>query len=434
MSQGLEPREKGAKPVFHEQWRHTLRHLGGSTYYSPSKYDVLLDHPDLRMAAGEGEQAMPADTAYLLLEYVSERRDTSTGAWVNNYREQYTYDALSRLTGLLAQQWSGSVWENSFRWAIARDSNGLRSEWIWEWWTDTAWVYSSRYLDSLNAKGRPIVRVYQQWISSNWFNRVKTTLTYDSLGYSLDRHYEEWIGDRWQPWQWRVTTYDSLRRGLVQILTLKWDGSDWMNESRILFSPTDTWYVAEETYQAWDSNSWVNEHRELLNWDQNRSITEDIYQEWTGTDWINVYRWGYTNDSRGNPLYDTTEEWIQNTWRAGWRGIYTWQELVLGVSSSDPMPASVSLMNNYPNPFNPSTMIPIEVPAKSVVSLRVFNILGQTVATLLDDYVMEAGRHEINFNGASLTSGVYYYRLTNHSLNDSQPGNISMMRKMVLIK
>ena len=75
------------------------------------------------------------------------------------------------------------------------------------------------------------------------------------------------------------------------------------------------------------------------------------------------------------------------------------------------LPVSFSLDNNYPNPFNPSTQISFTLPSDGKATLRVFNILGQTVATLIDGY-LTAGKHQVTFEpGNALSSGIYFYEL-----------------------
>jgi hypothetical protein len=83
------------------------------------------------------------------------------------------------------------------------------------------------------------------------------------------------------------------------------------------------------------------------------------------------------------------------------------------------------LEQNYPNPFNPSTTIKYSVPEKSDVTIRVFDILGAEVATLVN-VTQEAGSYEINFDASKLSSGMYIYRLNT--------GDVSLSKKMMLLK
>ena len=90
-------------------------------------------------------------------------------------------------------------------------------------------------------------------------------------------------------------------------------------------------------------------------------------------------------------------------------------------------PTSFSLTQNYPNPFNPITKIQFSVPAgiRHVVSLQVFDILGQLVATLVDE-PKAAGEYSVSFDASNLSSGVYIYRLS--------LGLLTISKKMVIVK
>jgi hypothetical protein len=91
-------------------------------------------------------------------------------------------------------------------------------------------------------------------------------------------------------------------------------------------------------------------------------------------------------------------------------------KLPVKIIALENQPASIrfELLQNYPNPFNPSTRIQYQVSSNSHVSLNVHDVLGNEVATLLDDYKL-AGRFEVDFNASSgiqnLASGIYYYQL-----------------------
>jgi len=84
-----------------------------------------------------------------------------------------------------------------------------------------------------------------------------------------------------------------------------------------------------------------------------------------------------------------------------------------------------TLGQNYPNPFNPSTTIKYSVPELSKVKITLYNLLGEEVATLVNEE-KTAGKYSVQFNAASLTSGVYFYRL--------QAGNFFETKKMILLK
>ena len=98
---------------------------------------------------------------------------------------------------------------------------------------------------------------------------------------------------------------------------------------------------------------------------------------------------------------------------------------VTGVKERPGIPASYTLSQNFPNPFNPTTQINYSVPENGLVTLRVYNVLGQEVATLFSG-VQHAGNYVVTFDGNKLASGVYFYRL--------QAGNISITKKLMLMK
>jgi len=83
------------------------------------------------------------------------------------------------------------------------------------------------------------------------------------------------------------------------------------------------------------------------------------------------------------------------------------------------------LSQNYPNPFNPTTTIRFSLPKREHVTLKVFDVLGREVATLVDG-VKDAGEHSVVWNDAYVSSGVYFYRLTTPQF--------SQTKTMVLIK
>ncbi|MBL0062177.1 MAG: T9SS type A sorting domain-containing protein [bacterium] len=89
------------------------------------------------------------------------------------------------------------------------------------------------------------------------------------------------------------------------------------------------------------------------------------------------------------------------------------------------LPTEFSLSQNYPNPFNPETVIEFALPNAGQTKLKVFDITGREVVTLVDEQ-LTAGNHRALFDGSRLASGVYFYSL--------RTANQSLTRKMVLLK
>ncbi|MBA4312238.1 MAG: hypothetical protein C0417_06380 [Chlorobiaceae bacterium] len=89
-----------------------------------------------------------------------------------------------------------------------------------------------------------------------------------------------------------------------------------------------------------------------------------------------------------------------------------------------------SLSQNYPNPFNPLTVISYQLPVDSWVTLKVYDVLGREVATLIND-VKKAGRHEVEWDAAEYSNGIYFYQLI---VGSSKVGSNMMTGKMTLIK
>ncbi len=95
-------------------------------------------------------------------------------------------------------------------------------------------------------------------------------------------------------------------------------------------------------------------------------------------------------------------------------------------------PLRFELDNNYPNPFNPTTTIKFKLPAQSHVTLRIYNLLGQPIATLKTG-IEQAGYKRVSWNASGYASGIYFYRLDAVSVADPSK-SFTSVKKMVLLK
>ncbi|TAK54578.1 MAG: T9SS type A sorting domain-containing protein, partial [Bacteroidetes bacterium] len=106
-----------------------------------------------------------------------------------------------------------------------------------------------------------------------------------------------------------------------------------------------------------------------------------------------------------------------------------------GSSVVEEQPVEFRLDQNYPNPFNPQTVIQFELMVPSLVTLKIYNLLGQQVATVLDNQEMEDGMQAIEFDATDYSSGVYFYRLEATGTDaNGQEHSFKSVKKMTLIK
>ena len=105
--------------------------------------------------------------------------------------------------------------------------------------------------------------------------------------------------------------------------------------------------------------------------------------------------------------------------------MFTTGNQIMSVQRNEQLPVEFELSQNYPNPFNPVTQISYTVPRTGHISLKVYNLLGQEVGTLVDG-IKNSGRYRVTFDGTDLTSGVYFYTL--------QATGFVATRKLVLLK
>jgi len=98
---------------------------------------------------------------------------------------------------------------------------------------------------------------------------------------------------------------------------------------------------------------------------------------------------------------------------------------VVSVENAPGLPDKYQLSQNYPNPFNPSTTISYSIPKEGNVVLKIYNVLGQEIKTLINQF-QSAGNYKISFDASFLTSGIYFYSI--------RSDNFTQVKKMVLVK
>ena len=153
---------------------------------------------------------------------------------------------------------------------------------------------------------------------------------------------------------------------------------------------------------------------------------------------------GWVGGHTGYPTYKTTNGGLQ--WQlAGWGigvnrfrflndtlayavgdRVFKYSRETVGINLiSSEVPSSFQLHQNYPNPFNPVTFINYELPITNYVSLKVFDMLGNEVATLVNEK-QNAGSYSVDFHGTNISSGIYFYKLETEGFIET--------KRMILLK
>jgi hypothetical protein len=131
------------------------------------------------------------------------------------------------------------------------------------------------------------------------------------------------------------------------------------------------------------------------------------------------------NHLRVSSLFITGDYLYASTTNGFWKCPLSMITLVADGSLNGTRPTKLSLSQNYPNPFNPSTIINYQLPVNSFVTVKIFDLLGREVQTLINK-LESAGNHSAIFNAGNLTSGVYFYQL--------KAGNFVNTKKLILLK
>ena len=378
---------------------------------------------------------------------------------------------------------NGSMWVNA---GPGGDQFYRFRDNMWETYTDTisgfrdfaagpdGEIWFSYYTSLVKYDGVTFETVYPDT------NSVTTTLNMDLL--TVDSEGVLWIANqgrgiiRFDGSEWRqYTTEDGLASNIFFIMTTSMDGDLWCSYGEpITFEGGALCHGVScfdgESWQTYDADT------EGVQSDRVMGITSTpdgdvfisyVYDYWASSggisrfdgeswEWITDDYWGYglTCDTDGalwswferslggestvaqydgerwasfipsirvwNPQFDDTGR----GWLSSWEGVIIFNpDDMLNVEEND-HPEEISLMN-YPNPFNPSTTIQYSLSEPGRVTISVYSINGQKVETLVDE-MLDVGTHSARFDGSSLASGIYFYRLESPGFADTG--------KMLLVK
>jgi hypothetical protein len=346
--------------------------------------------------------------------------DYQSGVWASSWSSILTYDANGNQLGYLitnVDSSSGQPDSTIFRGTNTYDTHGnlltsLREQEINI--QNNLWVPEIADTFTYDANGKVIRSDNPVYTNGQLSYKYIDTYTYDAHGNALTYAGMEVKAGQLVYQDTTIDTYDANGQALTES-TVYWEGG------QLLFQ-----YTTTLTYNA------------------NAQVLTNSYVEWDYGQLTKSLMSSYTYNANGNMDSVSTVSTLNSLWVpadgsasavvaghtenfSGYNIIFKYE--LAGITSVSPgrtgIPNQFSLLQNYPNPFNPTTTIKFTVQGNGFTSLKVYNVLGQVVATLVNAQ-LKAGSYEKTFDARNLASGVYMYRL--------QSGQFNEVKKLMVLK
>lgn len=326
---------------------------------------------------------------------------------------------------------------------------------IFQYWDDEAEEWNNEDRTTIVAENGVIVGgAYDEWDIDDWLevdqftleeidgDLVETTFIYD-----LD--IEEWVNYE-QTIYSDITSadlyeqffqfYDQIADGslfylfsmLPDYTAYEWmdegESGSWVATERLVTVPSTelengatSAFISSMEYNIGEPDDWMAAYQVLVGLaDNDRPVAMSFYtptDEGESEELQKVFSEEYmynSNDLLEEVLksgsWDDFAAFKQQDNHATGRAVLTWGDVITSIDDPAEQPLSFSLNAAYPNPFNPSTVIPFQMASASAVKIEVFDMLGRHVTTLVDEFI-QAGNHTIRFDGSGLSSGVYMIRM-----------------------
>jgi Secretion system C-terminal sorting domain len=383
-----------------------------------------IDYPQELDSRSVWSAKISSDTMYVIASSIYETWDSSSNAWSNNTKYTYSYDGDYHLTTLLQEEWDSSSWRNILKYTFTNDQYGYVDKELLQSWYNNYWINFEKYSFVYNSGGNKIWKLIQRWGGTDWINYWLITYDYNKNEQQIEKLEQNWNGIAWVNINRCATTYDGYNNKSEDLNQL-WNGNEWIDISRNGYIYDVNKKLTEVLVQWRDDSNWVNDFKITHTYGTNDSLIESLWQRWYGDEWILNSKFIYTYDVNGYQTEGLGQMWHGSEWINLEKYTYTWQMLYSSVIVRSNVISKFSLSDNYPNPFNPSTQITYSVPKATNVTLKVYDVLGQEVALLVDEK-KQPGEYNVTWNAEGVPSGVYFYRIV--------AGEFVETKKMVLIR
>jgi hypothetical protein len=361
---------------------------------------------------------------------------------------QFFYNEQNKLTSYVCSYWDGNRWIVDWRVTNSYNSDGKIKTYLWEWFSNNLWVPVTRQSYDYNSFGQETSFLIEDWNGSQWTNGIMNTEQYDSTGNLIEEISETWADTSWKYSNRITNTY--FENGIVASgLIETWNNNNWIFDHKSNFEYDNNWNLINSIVKQWNGREWLKYLRGSFYYDMNNNRTEETTEIWTDSTWIYYERILNENNEDNCKVHSKYYMWDNGVWHpTNGPIVFTLPEgTTMGFITSEitffysPLTSitqkkkstekGFSLFQNFPNPFNAGTIIRYQIPSAGFVSLKIYDLLGNEVAVLVNEY-KQPGNYEIEFNirrgeiTSSLPSGIYFYQI--------RADNFIETRKLVLMK
>jgi len=363
-------------------------------------------------------------------------------------KRTFTYDGKGKITSILYLYLQNNVWGNSSQRTHSYDSSGnLLNTLYLDWKNGSHWENDFYDMFSYDSIGNNTQRLIFLWENNKWENLLRISKIYDSTANLITTTTEKWSDSTWI-YSTKITL-NYYPNGMSDFTIVElWNGSNWINDLLLTFKYTDDWMLRLHLYRIWDGSNWNYDSKTTFTYSLIEPQLIGLKEVWDDSQWIVDTRYSYSYNSKGYFTHGIYELWEYGNWVPYDWGIirienpdgfihhlWTYQGFVYYYSPTkveaegDIILKDFHLSQNYPNPFNPTTTISYAIPQTANVTLNVYDVLGNEIATLVNEE-KPSGSYEIEFSTGlihqTLSSGIYFYRL--------QAGDFVDTKKMLLLK
>jgi hypothetical protein len=353
---------------------------------------------------------------------LSEVREVrSRGRWIGTEKAEWTYDTTGNLRTETRDFWVNGQWQTWSRETWSYDEQKRVLEHLFAWGSDGRLHNGSRTTHTYEGDKEQSY-LWEEWQDNAWAARTRVTFDYDANG---DRVASTVLIPEKGVWsiERRMTShYDASRRLTAEFEDFFRNGQ-WSGAVRGIRTYSDAGALTLSSYETVDSlGVTIYGSRFATVYDDRGIPSRMTHDRWQDGGWQPAdYPWAFNDSSTTVARYPFTYSPYHEYYFSGYR--IEMKSSTIG--SVIPAPATITLLQNFPNPFNPKSAIRFQISSSNNVTLTVYDLLGREVAVLVNRN-LGPGAYDAEFNASGLPSGAYFYRL--------QAGSLTATKKMLLLR